>query len=115
MKVRLTMGTSYCCCPSETVEIDYDGTEEEFDKDDSMSTEILNMIFGGEFPHYFQILKLTRKKRKMKIRASYCVFLDVEVKDDANMDEVFEAVRQGYEDKGYDINDFDDGEYWRED
>lgn len=51
----------------------------------------------------------------MKIRASYCVFLDVEVKDDANMDEVFEAVRQGYEDKGYDINDFDDGEYWRED
>lgn len=64
MKVRLTMGTSYCGCPSETVEIDYDGTEEEFDKDDSMSTEILNMIFGGDFPHYFLDIEVDEEEEE---------------------------------------------------
>lgn len=52
-KIILTMGTGYLGCPSETVEIDYDGTERDFDRDDEASTEILNAILNDEFPHYF--------------------------------------------------------------
>ena len=52
-KIILTMGTSYCGCPSETTEIEYYGTEREFDRDDEVSTEILNAILNSEFPHYF--------------------------------------------------------------
>ena len=52
-KVILTMGSTYCGCPSETIEIDYYGTEREFDRDHEVSTEILNAIFNYEFPHYF--------------------------------------------------------------
>lgn len=52
-KVILTMGTGYLGCPSETIEIDYYGTEREFDRDHEASTEILNAILNGEFPHYF--------------------------------------------------------------
>ena len=47
------MGTTYCGCPSEEIEFDYNGTEEEFNKDHKASTDILNMIFNGDFPHYF--------------------------------------------------------------
>ena len=53
LKVKITMGTGYCGCPSETQEIEYDGTEKEFNKDDALSTEILNMIFNGDFSPYF--------------------------------------------------------------
>lgn len=53
LKVKISMGSTYCGCPSEEVEIEYDGTEDEFNKDHYMSTEILNMIFNNEFPHYF--------------------------------------------------------------
>lgn len=51
-KIILTMGTTYCGCPSEEVEIEYYGTERDFDRDHEASTEILNAIFS-EFPHYF--------------------------------------------------------------
>lgn len=52
-KVRITMGTTYCGCRSEEVEFEYDGTEDEFNADHQASTDILNMIFNYEFPHYF--------------------------------------------------------------
>lgn len=52
-KVKITMGTTYIGCPSEKIEYEYDGTEKEFDNDHEASTEILNMISNGEFPHYF--------------------------------------------------------------
>lgn len=52
-KVRITMGTTYCGCPSEEIEFEYYGTEEDFNTDHKISTEILNMIFNRDFPHYF--------------------------------------------------------------
>lgn len=52
-KVKLTMGSYYCGCPSEEIEFEYYGTEEEFNADHQISTEILNMIFNGDFSHYF--------------------------------------------------------------
>ena len=52
-KVRITMGTTYCGCPSEEVEFEYYGTEDEFNADDNVSTDILNMILNGYFSHYF--------------------------------------------------------------
>ena len=53
LKVKITMGTSYCGCPSEEIEYEYYGTQKEFDEDHEASTEILNMIFNHDFPHYF--------------------------------------------------------------
>ena len=52
-KVKITMGTTYCNCPSEEIEFEYYGTEKEFNADHQISTEILNMIFNDDFPHYF--------------------------------------------------------------
>ena len=52
-KVKITVGTTYCGCPSEEIEFEYDGTEKDFNLDHQISTEILNMIFNYEFPHYF--------------------------------------------------------------
>lgn len=52
-KVRVTLGTSYCGCSSEEIEFEYNGNEREFNADHRASTEILNMIFNGNFPHYF--------------------------------------------------------------
>ena len=37
----------------EEIEFEYDGTEKDFNLDHRISTEILNMIFNCEFPHYF--------------------------------------------------------------
>ena len=53
LKVKIRMGTTYCGCPAEEIEYEYDGTEKEFDNDHQESTEILNRIFNGEFGHYF--------------------------------------------------------------
>lgn len=53
LKVKIRMGTSYCGCPAEEREIEYDGTSEEFENDDAVSTEILNMLSCGDFAHYF--------------------------------------------------------------
>ena len=53
LKVKIRMGTSYSGCPAEEREIEYDGTEKEFENDHVISTEILNMLSCGEFGHYF--------------------------------------------------------------
>lgn len=53
LKVKIRMGTTYCGCPAEEIEYEYDGTEKEFYNDHQESTEILNRIFNGEFGHYF--------------------------------------------------------------
>lgn len=52
-KVKITVGSTYVGCPSETVELEYDGTEQEFNKDHRFSTEILNMLTCSGFGHYF--------------------------------------------------------------
>jgi hypothetical protein len=52
-KVKITIGTTYCGCRHEEIEFEYDGTERDFNHDHQISTEILNMIFNGEFPHYY--------------------------------------------------------------
>ena len=52
MKVRVTVGTTYCGCPSESFEIEVDSWED-FEKNDSYSTDILNAICNYETPHYF--------------------------------------------------------------
>lgn len=52
-KVRVTMGSTYCRCPSEEIEFEYDGTESDFNRDHIVSTDILNMILNGDFEHYF--------------------------------------------------------------
>ena len=51
VKVKVTCGTTYWGCPSETIELEcYD--MEEFDSD-AFSTEILYAILNGDCPHYF--------------------------------------------------------------
>lgn len=51
VKVKVTMGTTYCGCPSETFELEcYDMEEYESDE---FSTEILNQIFNRMCPHFF--------------------------------------------------------------
>lgn len=52
MKVRVTVGTTYCGCPSESFEIEVDSWED-FEKNDSYSTDILNAISNYETPHYY--------------------------------------------------------------
>lgn len=51
VKVKVTCGTTYVGCPSETVEFEC-FSKEEVDSD-KFSTEILNAIFNKDFPHYF--------------------------------------------------------------
>lgn len=51
VKVKVTCGTGYCGCPSETIEFECIDMEEY--NSDAFSTEILNAIFNGDFPHYF--------------------------------------------------------------
>lgn len=53
LKIKISMGSTYIGCPTETVEFDYYGTIKEFNRDHEISTEILNLIFNHEFPHYF--------------------------------------------------------------
>lgn len=52
MKVKVTIGTTYCGCDSETIEIECDSIED-FESNHVYSTEILNAISNSEFPHYF--------------------------------------------------------------
>jgi len=52
MKVKVTVGTTYCGCPSESFEIECSSIED-FERNDSYSTEILNAIFNFEAPHFF--------------------------------------------------------------
>ena len=52
MKVKVTIGTTYCGCPSESFEIECDSIED-FETNDAYSTEILNAICNFETPHYF--------------------------------------------------------------
>ena len=63
-KVRITMGTTYCGCPSEEVEFEYYGTEEEFNADDNVSTEILSMILNRYFSHYFLDIDFIEEEEK---------------------------------------------------
>lgn len=51
MKVKVTIGTTYCGCPSESFEIECD-SEHDFLTNDKYSTEILEAIFD-ECSHYF--------------------------------------------------------------
>lgn len=51
MKVTVTVGTTYCGCPSESFEIECDSIED-FEKSHEYSTEILNAIFN-QCSHYF--------------------------------------------------------------
>lgn len=52
MKVKVTIGTTYCGCPSESFEIECDSIED-FERNDAYSTEILNKINNFEAPHFF--------------------------------------------------------------
>lgn len=52
MTVKVTIGTTYCGCPSETIEIECDSIED-FETNHEYSTEILNALSNSEFSHYF--------------------------------------------------------------
>lgn len=53
MIVKVTIGTTYCGCPSESFEIECDSVEK-FLSNDEYSTEILNAISNScAAPHYF--------------------------------------------------------------
>lgn len=53
MKVKVTIGTTYCGCPSESFEIECDSIED-FERNNAYSTEILNRIaVYNDTPHYF--------------------------------------------------------------
>lgn len=51
VKVKVTCGTTYCGCPSETFELECFDMEE-YDSHE-FSTKILNAMFNGECPHFF--------------------------------------------------------------
>lgn len=51
MKVTVTIGTTYCGCPSESFEIECDSIED-FERNHEYSTEILNAILN-QCPHYY--------------------------------------------------------------
>lgn len=65
-KIILTMGTDYCGCPSEEIEIQYDGTERDFNYDHEASTEILNAILNNEFPHYFLDIEFVEEDEEVE-------------------------------------------------
>lgn len=46
MRTLVTIGTTYCGCPSETIEIEY------WD-DNDFAQAVLEAIFNSEAPHYF--------------------------------------------------------------
>lgn len=46
MKTTVRIGTTYCGCPSETIEIEYEN-------DDDFAEAVLEAIFNSEAPHYF--------------------------------------------------------------
>ena len=46
MKATVTIGTTYCGCPSETIEIEYEN-------DNDFARFVLEAIFNSEAPHYF--------------------------------------------------------------
>lgn len=46
MKAIVRIGTTYCGCPSETFEIEYEN-------DDDFAEAVLEAIFNSEAPHYF--------------------------------------------------------------
>ena len=46
MKATVTIGTTYCGCPSETIEIEYEN-------DNDFARVVLEAIFNSEAPHYF--------------------------------------------------------------
>lgn len=52
MRVKVTIGSTYCGCASETIEIECDSIED-FEQNDSYSTEILYALANSEFAHYF--------------------------------------------------------------
>jgi exoribonuclease R len=52
MKVKVTIGTTYVGCPSESFIIECDSIKD-FETNDAYSTEILNAICNFETPHYF--------------------------------------------------------------
>ena len=52
MKVKVTVGTTYVGCPSESFEIECDSMED-FRENDAYSTEILNRINNFETPHFY--------------------------------------------------------------
>lgn len=51
LKVKITCGTTYCNCPSETIELEC-CDRKEYDSD-AFSTRILNAILNRDFPHFF--------------------------------------------------------------
>lgn len=46
MKSIIRIGTTYCGCPSETIEVEY------YD-DDDFAQAVLEAIFNSEAPHYY--------------------------------------------------------------
>lgn len=46
MKAIIRIGTTYCGCPSETIEVEYED-------DNDFAQAVLEAIFNSEAPHYF--------------------------------------------------------------
>lgn len=46
MRALVTIGTTYCGCPSETIEVEYEN-------DNDFAQAVLEAIFNSEAPHYF--------------------------------------------------------------
>lgn len=46
MRALVTIGTTYCGCPSETIEVEYEN-------DNDFAQAVLEAIFNTEAPHYF--------------------------------------------------------------
>ncbi len=47
----------------------------------------------------------------MKIYANYCVLESFEIDDNATEDEILETIKEKYAKRGFNFDDFDDGEW----
>lgn len=52
MKIKVTIGSTYCGCSPETIEVECESVED-FEQNHEYSTEILNALANSEFSHYF--------------------------------------------------------------
>ena len=52
-KVKVTMGTAYCGCPSESYEFVVDGTATSGEANEEAEMRALEMACGGGFANYY--------------------------------------------------------------
>lgn len=84
-KVKITVGSTYVGCPSETIELEYYGNEKNFNNDHEVSTEILNLLTCSGFGHYFMDYEFVEDEED--ICWEYKIFLNGTLLDESYHEE----------------------------